>query len=563
MQINNKKNFLYPALSAVILLIIIITAAYAHLLFVAKDARPFIHPAWFYFNFGYLKIHTFLYDTTLTLLNIFTPKADYNYYIVYRSVNVLYLIPMIIFFYLSISAVFHRTVALLSALFLITAPEVINIFHLTGINFQTMTLFSILIYLYLKTDYFHNRIFAFLFAFLLYIFSLNHHSFLLYLTTIIPLWFVLLLSKDVRKKTNIKNIIYASLLLISLLAVYNEISFSHISKYFARQNCFEKIKTIDLTQKSISTTCIYFLNEIKLNCKKLIITEFKYFDLYFILTCISIAMHLIGNAVKFIRKQGLSSSNIIELQCIWFILCFLFLLSLESQIPTEMYMAPLFLFIALLNSLALIKTYKFIQYNFKKAYADKIFILVFTICFGTYNFLLLFIPSTLIKDSSNTNRSYNYSSEDYNISKHVEFFSQNNIQAEAIAVTAKDADAATPNAYLFNLWFGLKGDIKKTTYRKKDYINTADTDTAYMVFFYSLDKHPENKTLLLDETADLAAAFIQNRYDIADDQQINLLKILPYGFKSKMTTSLKTDRKHLTFIFSIKDFKDLQIKRFT
>lgn len=569
MQTNNKKDLLSPATGFLLLLGIILTAVCAHLLFVAKDARPCIHPAWFYFNFGYLKVHTFLYDAVLNILKTFTPNFDYNYYMVYRYVNILYLLPLITFFYLSVSTLFNRSTALLASLFLITAPEVINIFHLTGINFQTMTLFSLLIYCYIKTNYFQNRLFCLLFTFCLYIFSLNHHSFLIYMATCIPLWLILVLRTEVRKKLDLKNIIYASLLLTGLLLVYNEISFTHITKYFSRQDCFEKITTFEFTMGSISGTCIYFLNEIKINLQKLINNEFKHFDLYFIASVAAIIIHLVGNAAKLIRKTKLSAANIIELQSIFFVFCFLFLLSLESQIPTEMYLTPLYLFIALLNCLAIIKTYTYLKYNFKHLHADKTFITGFILIFSLYSFFLLFMPGVLISDSSNTNRSYNYSNEDYNLSKHIKFFSQNNISIKSIAVTAKQDNAATPNAYLFNLWFGLRGDIKETLPEQNNFITISDTNTAYIVFFYDLEK---NKELILEETHAMIIDFIRSQYNIKDNHQIDLLEILAYGFKAQtlvqinlgnFTNTVETDRRYLTFIFAIKDSKGLKIKRFT
>lgn len=483
---NSKKEFFTRLRTVFFLVGIIVLACTAHVNFFLNDGRPFMDHDGYYFISGYLGHIVFIYEILAAFFNKFFPLFEYDGFLLYKSVHLFFLIPMIFFTYLSAAFLYGRAYGLLAAFFVVTAPDILNIFHKSEINFLTAALFSMVVYFYIRSNRLKNLYFAVLFMLSLYLFFLHHYSSLLYMAAVVPVYFLSLWHRSYGDKKTKQRISYLAGLVFLLLTLD---TFWHWERYFSY------IQTGIVYVHKIFHSDLFFSSYVGENLlvkyfySFLLLYDNYYFDLGVNLYFLSFLFSSLWCAVVFlykgIRKISFSEMEYMQLQFV--LILWLSLIFLCSGIGTDVFavfvfFAPLYVLVAVLNAGVLYRFYG--RYAKAAVFRGLFFTGMFT--FVVYGLFSLFYPKALVEGSYTYGDNYFYylpQEDDYNIPKHLQFF-----EAEGIAVAdQKLLFFPIPDSYytdLMNFYFSVRtgGELKNIS-------SPAEREYKYLWVAYDVTKN--------------------------------------------------------------------------
>lgn len=429
-MVENKKEIFTPFRSVVLLLGIIILACTAHVKFFLDDGRPFIDHDGYYFISGYLGHIVFIYELIAAFLNKFFPLFAYNGFFLYKMVNLFFLIPLIVFTYLSAAFLYGRAYGLLASFFVVTAPDILNIFHKSEINFLTATIFSMLMYFYIRSNRLRNIYFSLMFICSLYVFFLHHYSSLLYMAAVGVVYFLTFCYRCKGSKKTKQHFFYIVGFCVLLITV--DVFFHWERYFFYMRTAMDYIHKIFHNDLFFSSYVGESLRDKYLYSFRLLFNNYYFHfgvNLYFLSFLITSFWLGAAFIYKCIRKISFSEIEYIQLQflCILWV-CLLFLC---SGIGTDVFavfvfFAPLYGLVAVLNTGFLYRLYG----RYAKIKVFKAFFIAGVVAFIVYGLFSLFSPKSLVCGSYRYGDNYFYylpQQDDYNIPAHLAFFEEEGI----------------------------------------------------------------------------------------------------------------------------------------
>lgn len=509
------KEFLTRRVSCFILLGLIFLSCFLHINFFLQDGRPFLDHEWYYFSAGYNGVIVFVYQLLIDFLSLLLSDKNLNFTFLYQSVNVLYLAGLLIFIYLGTAFLYGRGFGLFATFFILTSPEIFNIFHKIEVNFQTAFFLSILLYFYIRCSFGRNRLFSFLVIGCGYLFFIQHYSSLLYLTPMFFIFFVVPLI-NVKRNCNAKRNIFHSGLLFCFLLVF-DVSIRPM-RYYLYSGEFIKYFNMYffVDGKFFVNDIIGFADVFKSNLFMLYNSKLKYVDFYFIVSVLFAFLHLITCVKIICRKENLSFSAQINLILLAILLFCVFLLGTGICL-VPVFFAPLYVFLALLNAGGLFKLYLLA----KNHLAAKLFfhlsyflVLVYGVCF-------IIFPNALIGGIDEEYDRYVPLNDDFNMQEHIEFFKTNGVISSNISVYPANVLLRNfAGLYAFSLSMGIDG---RTSERDP-------SSVEYILGVYALKTDEHVKVFALPEIESDIFDVLVNK---SGKKNISLGGIVPYGAKTE------------------------------
>lgn len=417
---------------------IILLSVFAHMNFFVQDGRPFLDHDWYYFENGSLGGLTFFYNAFVLFMDTFFKSFEYNGFFLYKMMNLFFLVPLIVFVYLSVSFLYSRAYAVCAAFVIVSVPEIINVFHKSEINFLTVCVFSAVVYLYIRSDSFRNLYYSFLFSASLYLFFRHHYASLLYMSAMFPVMFAFYLCRVRKNKKTQKKIILSLLVLIlGFLAVFY---FDFVRCRYYLDAAFVYIEDSGGLKNFLGWGFIYTLAEniVYLYNKFGVAGFFKVkINPYLLLFVFSCFVLLADAAVRRIKKT--EGKNIFNLENQFALMVMLYLVissgsglfSYRDIYTVSIFFAPIYVLIVMVIAGVFYRLYG-------KYGNSKVVKIIYGLLFSgilIYGFLSLFCSEMLVDKQDVDVDCYVAYEDNYNIAAHLDFFRQESIDVKDMVFT--------------------------------------------------------------------------------------------------------------------------------
>lgn len=512
-----SKELFTPLRSGIILLFLIVLACWGHVNFFSNDMRPFIDHDCYYLDVGNLDVTLFLYNSAQMLLCKMFSSLTYDNFFLYKMINLFFLVPTIVFTYLSASSLYSRRAGLVSAFFLITSPGILNIFHKSEINLYTALILSVSFYFYVKSDCLRNLKHTIFLALSLLVLLMHHYSSLLYLSVIFFVISVSLRNKNKKNKRGKLLVLYSFVLGVLACALFMD-----SNKYMGG---------ISLLREYVSSypnTDLKFYEVVVIFVKKCLVSlsffkdyfAFR-FDFYRYATLLLMVFYFARVALLQMKTKKMLPSDVVFLQSVVIVLLFLILLSVGMG-SIVVFFAPLYVFIAVLNAASL--EYIFCRYG--KYLWGRVIIAFLLASFFIYGICSLFYPNMLVKSMEQNSSMFAYVEDDFNLNEHIDFYSQKKIPLESVGVIPLDS-----KMYMAARLYGLTLSFEiPFSFEDKEIV-----PKQYQAVFYSFSESDVLSVLKEDLKKDLSvlehkakdAVILENKGNLYGN--IVLRKIIPYG----------------------------------
>lgn len=511
---------------------IIVLSLAAHINFFLKDARPFLDHDWHYFTEGHLIPIVWLHAMLEAVVGFCFPFLDYNSFFLYKLANGFFLVPAIIFTYLSASFLYNRFAGLLASYFLITVPCILNVFHKSSVNLLTVSLFAVIVYFYIRSNCFRNLYFSLFFLITLYMFFLHHYSSLLYLSVLLPVYIAFSAYRLKKNQNIVRKIRSLCVFLFCLLLIDFLFNFARYKGYFDAGLYYFDYH-FKVQADSFWVACLSFLKKCGHNLGNIYNYYFLYFSFYSFFSLIAIICYLYQIISMRLKKIYFSAAEFMETQFVVIVLGILMLLS-TGICKASLFVAPLYVILAILNAGIIFKMYK----NYGHRAIGRIAVFIFTFLVFVHGFFSLFYAHWLITEDARPMAYYSYNNDDFNISAYMNFIDNAGAKEVNFDIIAAD-EYSEGKTTLFKFYFVL---------RMKERINNDFLKANYVFVLHDLIDEEfvtDTKSLLAIEQA--ARAQILSRPEGVIEKDIALKHVLPYGFLEHR-------------VFKYRDFKLLKQK---
>lgn len=568
---NEKdKNGLNLISYLLILVGIIVLSCAAHLNFFLTDGRPFLDHDWHYFDIGYFKFFEIVYGFVVGFL----PSSWHNGIFIYKMLNLLYLIPLIVFTCLSVTYIYGRALGLVSAFFIATTPAVLNVFHQSDINLQTVALLSLLLYVYLRAGVFRSLFFSLFFFLTLFVFYLHHYSSVLFLGAFFPSILYCLFMQVRHKIFNIRNVLIGCLFFTLLLVVD---MYLNQNRYILFINVLDNyyLNSHKFCSEKLISVFLYMFKNIRANFLGIIMQGVHYLNIHTAVSLLLLVVNFVCLLYAFLKKRKFQGYRFVETQLVLFILSFFIMLAFEPNFPIDVFFAPMFVVLTFLNVAAISKLASWLKSRcfLKGGYFFAVF------CFFVYGETLLFFPDLFLRQQEAELYCYTPVEDDFNLNEHVDFFASNDIDlSEVLVIGGGDPTDYVPDLYFFSLWLDTKVSLEGV--RERDMKH----QSAYVVFLYDVQSDTKkSETEYLTPLSARIKSRIERKYKIMDSNMLSLVNIIPYGVLAEVGGSsdgvfyaaplyekkyvsqrenLATDRRYLAFIFHLEGARGFNLRRF-
>lgn len=575
----NKKEFFTSFNAFIALAGIVVLSILAHALFFMQDMRPLLDHDSYYLVSSDFKFFVFLYDTISSLLNHYFPLLSYDGFFLYKMLNLVYLLPLIIFTYLTASSLYDRGVGLLAAFLMVSFPAVLNAFHKSEVNFMMIACYSMCIFFYTKSNFFKNIYFS-LFCLLSFVFmSFHHYSFLLYLNVLIP---VIVLINIYRMKTlgefKVKSVVF-SIAFVFLL----EISFLFVlvGSYSSFLICFLTIFVFFILYKFlyvkyraekifwlaviifliIELFLVHFLFMDLRNAVELLITRLAgtpvrekanysslihflllywkriyslytpdmfFFDFSFWNSFACFLFYVVFLGKKILTKRHLTHRETLELWLLGVLFLGVIFLAVGTGDVVKFFV-PFYFVLAVLQAGCVYRLLLF----FKRMLICRKIVFSYVAVLFVAGIISLFFPNIFVCDFTDYQNFYFYEKDDFNRSEISLFFEKKDLQISTGEVFfLRDKGDENPAGAFFSFWLKENGELKKSISLP------LDRRINYACAFYRYDLNTEKEISKVDLL--IADKYIQeNIYAdtlMPSKKKLLLKNIIPYG--SKMDISV-------------------------
>lgn len=520
----SQKEFFTPLKSMFFLLGIVVLACAAHVNFFLKDARPFIDHDWDYFSSGHLAPVTVMYKFLMFLSAEFFPKMHVSGFFIYKICNLIMLIPSIVFMYLGASFLYSRFIGLVAAFLFISQPEILNVFHKSGVNIVTVFLFSAMVFAYIRSDFFRNFEFSLLSVLAAILLFLHHHSSLLYLSVTVSVFVISSYGKarsNQRIKRNIKICLAAGLVFVAGDLVVN---FLRYREYFKTASDYFNAG-FNISSVSLSDSLLSFVGRSAFNFWQMYNYYQFHFNFYGILTLAGLLFYCCRFICCLKRKDTIDFVSLSEFQ--FFLISVIIMMVLSTGIcHTAIFITPVYVLLIILNAGLVFR----IQNRYGAFWRGKVFIFLFSGFGFLYGCFSLFYPHKLVEAQVKDMMYYLPCKDDLNILAVRDFYTdrKNGITNFAL-VPATPYDEATVD--LIDFYFSIEIGPEA-----KHFSDTYD----YLLVLYDLYKYenPHRKIFL----PDLEEKARRHLAGLIKDKQLFLEKVVPFRWL--------THQKHIFFGFS-------------
>lgn len=567
---EKDKALSNPIWYVFILLGIIVLSCAGHLNFFLKDARPFLDHDWHYFDIGYFKGFELVYDLLINVL----PASWQHGIVVYKMLNLLYLIPLIIFTCLSVSYMYGRALGLVSAFFIATTPAVLNVFHQSDINLQTVTILSFLLYIYLRTDFFRSFFFSVLFALTLFLFYSHHYSSVFFLGAFFPSLLLGLFIQFRQKTVSVRNILVVSFLFFLFLVIDMALNqdryilfINVLDNYYMNPHEYELGKFVSAAS--------YICQNIRDNLISVIMQGAKYFNFHAVFSLVLLLTNIVYLFVLGIKKNKLHGNYLVEAQLVLFVLSFFVMFAFDRERPIDIFFAPMFVILTVLNAGAVVKLFSWFK---NRCFLQSVSFCAFFLFF-IYGLILLFAPNLFFFQKEAEVYCYAPVEDDFNLKTHVDFFALNGISPSEIVVIGEGNPLDyVPDLYFFSLWVAAQKSIEGVRVRD------IKSQSAYLVYLYDIsEKEEKADSEYLISLSNNIALRIAKKYKIKKQNILSLVNVMPFGVLSEaddfseksfclspdygrkyrsQQKNIFFNRRYLSFVFYIKDVRGLSLRRF-
>lgn len=514
------KIFEGPVFYVFMLAAIVVLFLSAHINFFLQDGRPFLDHDWHYFTEGHMMPVVWLHTILERAVEICFPNMGYNNFFLYKLANGFFIIPPIIFIYLTASFMYDRFAGIFAAYFFVTFPGVINVFHKSSVNLLTVCLFSIIIYLYVRSNCFRNLHYLLMFLVSLYVFFLHHYSSLLYLSVLVPVYVFFSFYRLKKNKNLVRKVRYFFIFIFCFFLIDLAFNFARYKGYFTAGMYY-----FDYHFKVQADSCFSaFLNFFQKCGRNLVIIYnyyFLYFSFYSFFSLLFLICHIYLIFVRIAKKIYFSASEFVEVQFVFMFLGILLLLS-TGICKASLFVTPVYFVVAVLNAGIIFKMCNSKSYPM----LNKILAFVFVFVVLVHGIASLFYPHLLTTAEPRPMAYYSYTQDDYNVLAYMDFIDRVSMEEDVnFDIIAAD-EHSEGKTTLFKFYFSL---------RLKERINSDFLKANYIFVLTDLvdtGSTKEIKSLLSME--EVAYRKILTHKEGISKKNISLKHILPYGFLSYM-----------------------------
>lgn len=568
---RGEKERLSKASGMLLLCGIMLLAVFAHINFFMHDGRPFLDHDWYYVENESLKPLAFLYNIFIAFMGVFFKCFEYDGFFAYKFMQVFFLLPLAVFVYMTAGFLYGRLYGLLATFMVVTTPDIINVFHKSGINFLTASMFSAVVYFYVRSNWFRHLPYSFLCLVSLYLFFLHHYGSLLYMSAMLPVLFVFYLFR-IRKNKRMQTKIILSLLLITGGVIslwcfdsercryYLDAAFVYIKDTGGLKN-FLGMEFIS----AIIENVFYLYNKFGV----VGLSRFKVnpYLLLFGFSCLLLTLDTVYAVAK--KTEGKRIFNL-ENQFVLIIFLYLFisagsgLFSYRDMHTVSIFFAPLYILVAIVISGVLFRCSE----KYSESRVMKIIYGVLFLCIFLYGFFSLFYSGVLVDNQDPDVDCYVVCEDNYNIPAHLEFFREENLDVRKI-VFAAAFDDYNSEITSFYFWVRNKNRLDKGLFLPKDnpayvwVLSLYDPEDKYSEeltfkrFYAPADRNASSLNLsffsvkpfwnMLEYTltplsvslpALEKATSVKASKEVLGEK-IQLIKILPFGLKTEKVYRLK------------------------
>lgn len=560
---NNKKKWSSFFGGKLMLALVVMLSCLAHVNFFMHDMRPFQDHDWYYLMEGHMMFFIFVFDFLCAFLDKFLPFVVYDGFFLYKMINLMFLVPLIVFTYLTAEYLYNKWAGVLAAFIVVTFPQILNVFHKSEINILTAALFSACIFFYCRSNNLKNKIHSLMFVFFLVLFAMHHYSFFLYLAAALPVVFILFVIKTSENHKTEKYFFCLAFLLFFALGLSFLMLLSHnmfflsmglslICMYLLRHMyesesfSLRRLGTVTAIVLSaeilllsfdferiydvfFSTGYVYryldgnsfslmgmlksfgsiFLREMFSFYR----TDLVYLDFSFCLIVFCLSLNVFFLYRSFSEKCCFSKTEIIEISFTCFILLgFLFLSAGVGK--AVKFFAPFYMLLAVLLSGVLLKAYHVLRL--------KIVFWLLVLCLLVSGFVSLFYPNVLVREKDNAHDFYYYMSDGYNADVVLELSRKRNINilSGLVMFTASSSLDEMDLDFVY-MWLRLGGRLKQFFSPVKDMKYTH-------VFFFLYFNDVSDKMSLAD-IQEQAFFALKEKNEYAEYDALLLQDIIPYG----------------------------------
>lgn len=574
---SNKNRLSFFVSGNFMLFCVVLFACTAHINFFSLDMRPFQDHDVYYLLEGHLNVFVFLFDSFKFFLDKFMPFVEYDGFFLYKMINLAFLVPLIIFTYLTAEYLYNKWGGVLAAFILITFPAILNIFHKSEINIITASLFSACIFFYIRSNNLKSKFYFCMFCLFFVVFVRHHYSFFLYLAAALPVVFFLFIfsiwdSKNRDKSLFIQtSLLFFSLGLSFLLLLlpkgffWTALFLSFVCMYFLRK--IYHFKTGRLTTTAILNAVILSVQGVLLYsnfaaiCRVFLSTgyEYRYYDgtsfsfvgiirgfvnifvreissfyradmfyvdfsVCFIVFCLTLNTFFLCKS--FFSKSSFSKTEVTEVAFTCFA-CFGFLLLSFGVGKAVKFFAPFYMILAVLFAGLLVKLYSVLRF--------KAVVLILVLYLFVSGCISLFYPNQLVFKNDNMHEFYYYIEDDYNAASVLAFSKKGNIDILSGSVlfgASRTLDEMDMD--FVYMWLRLGG-------RLADVFMLSDNIRYTHVFFF-LYFNDVDTELSLANIKQQAFSSLKQKNEHAEYASLVLKKVIPYGYL--------LENQELTFDFS-------------
>lgn len=516
---GKEKEFFTAFRAGLVLSGIMLLAAVAHFCFFIQDMRPFVDHD---FNYAPGYHLSFLYDFIVILTGRFFPDFAYSGIYLYKSLNVICLILLVLFVYLTASHVYSRAAGLLASFWVIGSPYVINVYHKQEVSSLTATFLAVIIYLALKCDYLRKFYYSLFLIITLGLFILHHYGALLYLAVMAAVLLV------VQGKMLIRNYLFrrSFLLLFFFLLLFYKLCSAY--KYYATREYFyaweyQLAIFFDSTPKATDSNPFFRLMDHILYAYNVF---FLYFNFY-VWNSIIVVVFWVG--LFCYRKFKKIASGTFELKMVLIVLgYFIFLLTGKGILVR--YSASLFFILAVLNGGMIVYLFE----TFGKTVKAKIIFFIYASFLTWYVIAALFAPAMLsfgVKDETYVFRPLE---DNYNLPALIDFCDDNDVMISDIEIVGYDDKSWSYGELLF-FSISLESGMLMQDFMEFMYTKKADDRMKYLWIVYpcvedtAWDK--DERIGVIEEKVSRKALSVASDAGFSD---VSLQRIIPYGHSDSM-----------------------------